>query len=93
MYEQIHVWHGIWAYRWHAETEISQRQCGKERIYVDKKNNSTSRKGEKVRIIVEHVYGTQDMEETFRPINEQNAVKNIRALMQDKVAQADTKTA
>ena len=74
-------------------TEILQRKCGKERIYVDKKNNSTSRKGEKVRIIVEHVYGTQDMEETFRPINEQNAVKNIRALMQDKVAQADTKTA
>ena len=74
-------------------TEILQRKGGKERIYVDKKNNSTSRKGEKVRIIVEHVYGTQDMEETFRPINEQNAVKNIRALMQDKVAQADTKTA
>ena len=74
-------------------TEILQRKCGKERIYVDKKNNSASRKGEKVRIIVEHVYGTQDMEETFRPINEQNAVKNIRALMQDKVAQADTKTA
>ena len=57
-------------------TEILQRKCGKERIYVDKKNNSASRKGEKVRIIVEHVYGTQDMEETFRPINEQNAVKN-----------------
>ena len=63
---------------------------------MEKNNNDNSasrRGGTKARIIVERVYGTRDMEETFRPINEQNAVKNIRALMQDKVAQADTKTA
>ena len=44
-------------------TEILQRQCGKERIYVDKKNNSTSRRGgykrrkdKTVKIIVTPVY-------------------------------------
>ena len=68
---------------------------------MDKTNNSTSRRGgTKTRIIVERVYkGTQDMEEAFRVINEQNAVSNIRAMMQDKMkcddtdmAQSSTKT-
>ena len=69
---------------------------------MDKTNNSTSRRGgTKTRIIVERVYkGTQDMEEAFRVINEQNAVSNIRAMMRDKMecddtdmAQSSTKTA
>lgn len=81
----------VYAYGWHRHrkaiggiyTEILQRQCGKERIYVEKKKNSTSRRGgTKTRIIVERVYnGTQDMEEAFRVINEQNAISNIRAMM------------
>lgn len=44
-------------------TEILQRQCGKERIYVDKKNSSTScrggykrKKNADVKIIVTSVY-------------------------------------
>ena len=44
-------------------TEILQRQCGKERIYVDKKNNSNSlrggykrRKNADVKIVVTSVY-------------------------------------
>ena len=65
-------------------------------------DNSTSRRGgNKTRIIVERIYnGTQDMEEVFRTINEQNAVNNIRDMMQDKMkcddtdkAQNSTKTA
>ena len=69
---------------------------------MDTKNNSTSRRGgSEARIIVERVYnGTQDMEEVFRTINEQNAIGNIRAMMQDKLklcgtneAQNSTKTA
>ena len=59
---------------------------------MDKKNNSTSRRGgNKTRIIVERIYnGTQDMEEVFRTINEQNAVNNIRAVIQDKMKYDDT---
>ena len=62
---------------------------------MDKKNNSTSRRGgNKTRIIVERVYnGTQDMEEVFRAINEQNAVNNIRAMMNDHIKQTDHQTA
>ena len=74
-------------------TEILQRKCGKERIYVDKKNNSASRKGEKVRIIVERVYGTRDMEEIFRPVNEMNTMNNIRVMMQDMASSDSTKSA
>ena len=62
---------------------------------MEKKNNSTSRRGgNKTRIIVERVYnGTQNMEEAFRVINEQNAVNNIRAMMNDQAKQTDHQTA
>ncbi|MBQ4486401.1 MAG: hypothetical protein II936_05300 [Oscillospiraceae bacterium] len=62
---------------------------------MDKNNNSTSRRGgNKTRIIVERVYnGTQNMEEAFRVINEQNAVNNIRAMMNDQAKQTDHQTA
>ena len=55
-------------------------------------DNSTSRRGgNKTRIIVERIYnGTQDMEEAFRSINEQNAINNIRAMMRDKMKCDDT---
>ena len=61
----------VYAHKWHSHrnaiggiyTEILQRQCGKERIYVDKKNNSTSRrggykrrKGADVKLVVISVY-------------------------------------
>ena len=80
-------------------TEIPQRQCGKERIYVDIKKiadkDSTSRRGgAKARIIVERVYnGTQNMEEIFRPVNEQNAIRNIRAMMKNNTTSDGTESA
>ena len=80
-------------------TEIPQRQCGKERIYVDIKKNadkdSTScHGGTKAKIIVERVYnGSQDMEEIFRPVNEQNAIRNIRAMMENNTASDGTESA
>lgn len=79
-------------------TEILQRKCGKERIYVETKNtitdNSTSRRGGKVRIIVERVYnGTRDMEEIFRPVNEMNTMHNIREMMQNAVSPDSTESA
>ena len=65
----------VYAHKWHRHpkaigdecTEIPQRQCGKERIYVENKNinddNGTSRhggnkrrKGTDVKIIVKPVY-------------------------------------
>ena len=62
---------------------------------MDKKSNSPSRRGgNKVRIIVERTYlGTMDMEEAFRTVNEDNAVRNIRAMMRDKLKCNDTETA
>ncbi len=44
----------------------------------------TSRRGgSKTKIVIERIYlGKQDMEEAFRPINEDNAMRNIRALAQ-----------
>ena len=56
---------------------------------------STSRRGgTKARIIVERVYnGTQDMEEVFRSINEQNAIRNIRAMMENNTASDGTESA
>ena len=97
----------VYAHKWHRHpkaiggvcTEISQRQCEKERIYVDIKKiadkDSTSRRGgTKTRVIVERVYnGTQDIEEIFRPVNEQNAIHNIRAMMENKTASDGTESA
>ena len=57
--------------------------------------DSTSRLGgTKTRVIVERVYnGTQDIEEIFRPVNEQNAIHNIRAMMENKTASDGTESA
>ena len=57
--------------------------------------DSTSRLGgTKTRVIVERVYnGTQDIEEIFRPVNEQNAIHNIRAMMENKMASDGTESA
>ena len=52
------------------------------------------RGGTKARIIVERVYnGTQDMEEIFRSVNEQNAIRNIRAMMENNTASDGTESA
>lgn len=97
----------VYAHKWHRQpkaiggecTEIPQRQCGKERIYVDiekiaDKESTSRRGGAKTRVIVERVYnGTQDMEEVFRSINEQNAIRNIRAMMDNNTASDGTESA
>ena len=57
--------------------------------------DSTSRHGgTKAKIIVERVYnGTLDMEEIFRSVNEQNAIRNIRAMMENNTASDGTESA
>lgn len=58
------------------------------------KDGTSRRGGTKARIIVERVYnGTQDMEEVFRSINEQNAIRNIRAMMEYNTASDGTESA
>ena len=63
---------------------------------MEKNNNDNSasrRGGTKARIIVERVYGTRDMEEIFRPVNEMNTMNNIRVMMQDMASSDSTKSA
>ena len=58
------------------------------------KDSASRRGGTKTRVIVERVYnGTQDIEEIFRPVNEQNAIHNIRAMMENKTASDGTESA
>lgn len=62
---------------------------------MDNNSKRTSRVGGmKARIIVERVYsGNRDMEEIFRSVNEKNAVRNIRAMMDGRTARPDTESA
>lgn len=57
-------------------------------------DNRTSRRGGKVKIIIERVYnGTQELEDVFRPVNEMNTMHNIREMMQGAVSSDGTESA